>query len=134
MEYKDLLDKAYLSIPQKALEHARFELPKADSMIQGKKTIVKGFSILMKDIRRDEKHFLKFLTKETGAPITKTNNNLTISGKVSGMQLNKLIGSYFEQFILCPECKKPDTKIISEHGQKQLKCEACGAVNPVRGL
>ncbi len=132
--YEELLVKAYHSIPQKALSHERFVIPRAESFIQGTKTIVKGFNILIKDMRRDKKHFLKYLTKETAAPITEGNNQIIISGKIGAIQLNKLIESYFNQFVLCPECKKPDTKVISQDGVHMLKCEACGAIKPVAGL
>lgn len=129
-----MLERAYLSIPKKALENERFEIPKAESMIQGSKTIIKSFNNLMKQMKRDEKHFIKYLTKETATGITKSNNQLIINGKVNSFQLNKLVENYFRQFVLCPECGKPDTKVITQNKAKLLKCEACGAINPVRGL
>jgi translation initiation factor 2 subunit 2 len=133
-DYDKMLARAYLSIPKEALEHERFVVPRADSLIQGKKTVMRGFSTLLKDLRRDKKHFLKYLMKETGAPITENGNNLIISGKVNSIEMNKIIGNYFSQFVLCSECGKPDTKIISERGTKMMKCEACGALTPVKGI
>jgi translation initiation factor 2 subunit 2 len=135
MDYNKMVDRAYLSIPQKALEHFRFEIPRADSFIQGSKTIVKNFSTIMKDMRRDDKEFLKFLTKETATSASKTGTGqLTINGKVNMIQLNRLIETYFNQFILCSECKKPDTHILTQDGVRLLKCEACGATKPVKSL
>jgi translation initiation factor 2 subunit 2 len=134
MNYEDMISRAYLSIPKEALEHKRFEIPKADSNIQGKKTFVKGFNNLIKEMRRDKKHFLKYLTKETGTSVTESGQNIIINGKVGAIQLNKLIESYFKQFVLCQECGKPDTKIISQQGTKMMKCEACGAINPVKSI
>ncbi|MEK6958831.1 MAG: translation initiation factor IF-2 subunit beta [archaeon] len=134
MSYEKMLERAYLSIPKKALEHSRFEIPRAESFIQGTKTIVRGFGQLMKDMRRDKEHFLKFLTKETALPITESNNQLIINGKVGAIQLNKLIENYFNQFVLCSECKRPDTRILNQEGAKLMKCEACGAVKPIKGL
>jgi translation initiation factor 2 subunit 2 len=133
-KYEELLNKAYHSIPQKALTHERFEIPKIESFIQGNKTIAKGIGELLRTMRRDKKHLLKWLTKETALPITENNNQLTINGKIGAIQLNKLIESYFNQFVLCPECKKPDTTVISQDGVHMLKCEACGAIKPVAGL
>ena len=133
-DYDKMLDRAYLSIPKKALEHERFVIPRADSLIQGKKTVMRGFGVLLKDLRRDKKHFLKYLMKETGAPVTEHGNNLTIGGKVNSIEMNKIIGNYFSQFVLCSECGKPDTKIVTEHGTKMMKCEACGAITPVKGI
>jgi translation initiation factor 2 subunit 2 len=132
--YEDLLSKAYNSIPKKALTQERFEIPKVESFLQGNKTLVKGINALIDSMRRDKKHFVKWLMKETALPISEGNNQLIINGKVNSYQLNKLIEIYFKQFILCPECKKPDTKVISEGGTKLLKCEACGAIKSVAGL
>jgi len=132
--YEALLGKAYNSIPQKALTHERFEIPRVESFIQGSKTIVRGFGELIRTMRRDKKHFLKWLTKETALPITETNNQLLINGKIGAIQLNKLVEAYFNSFVLCPECKKPDTKVVINEGIHMLKCEACGAIKPVAGL
>jgi len=132
--YEELLSKAYNSIPKKALSQERFEIPRVESFLQGSKTIMKGYNNLIDTMRRDKKHFLKWLMKETAMPISEGNNQLTITGKVPAYQLNKLIEVYFKQFVLCPECKKPDTKVISEGGTKLLKCEACGAIKSVAGL
>jgi translation initiation factor 2 subunit 2 len=132
--YEELLGKAYNSIPQKALSHERFEIPKIESFIQGNKTIMKGLSELIRNMRREKKHFIKWLNKETALPTIESNNQLIINGKIGTIQLNKLIENYFNQFVLCPECKKPDTKVISQEGIHLLKCEACGAIKPVSGL
>ena len=134
LKYDEMLDRAYLSIPKKALDHERFEIPRVESNIQGKKTFVKGVTALLKEMRRDKKHFLKFLTKETGTSVTESGANLLVNGKIGAIQLNKLIENYFKQFVLCSECKKPDTKILTQQGTKMMKCEACGAITPVKGI
>jgi translation initiation factor 2 subunit 2 len=134
LNYEEMLNRAYLSIPKEALEHERFEIPRADSNIQGKKTFVRNTNQLIKEMRRDKKHFLKFLTKETGTSVTESGANLIINGRVGAIQLNKIIESYFSQFVLCSVCGKPDTKIISQQGTKMMKCEACGAITPVKGI
>ncbi|MDD3160235.1 MAG: translation initiation factor IF-2 subunit beta [Candidatus ainarchaeum sp.] len=134
MNYEEMLDRAYLLIPKEALNHERFVIPVAESMIQGKKTIMKGISGLIKDMRRDEKHFMKYLMKETGLPITKNGNQIIINGKLGAIQLNKIIENYFKDFVLCASCGKPDTKILTENGAKVMKCEACGAIAPVKNI
>ncbi len=133
-KYEEMLEKAYATIPKEALEHSRFEIPRVDSNIQGKKTFVKGITGILKEMRRDKKHFLKYITKETATSVTESGQNIIINGKFGAIQLNKIVENYFKQFVICPECGKPDTKIISQHGTKLMKCEACGAMNPVRGL
>ena len=129
-----MLERLYLSLPKHALEKARFEIPAFESFVQGNRTIVKNFSAVLKIIRRKEKHFLKFLTKELATPAAAEEGRLIITGKFSQMQLQTLLKSYVETFVLCHECKKPDTKIVEEQGVKMLKCEACGAISPIKKL
>ena len=108
-------------------------MPRVDSFFQGTKTIVRGFNQLMDTMRRD-KNIYKVVNERNSTTDKEVNNQLIINGKVNSYQLNKLIESYYKQFIFCPECKRPDTKVITEGGTKLLKCEACGAVKSVMGL
>jgi translation initiation factor 2 subunit 2 len=134
MEYQKMLDRLYLSLPKQTLEKARFEIPEFESFIQGNRTIVKNFAAVLKIIRREEKHFLKFLTKELATPGSMEEGRLILNGKFLQPQLQSLLKSYVETYVLCHECKKPDTKIAEEQGVKMLKCEACGAFSPIRKL
>lgn len=134
MEYEKMLERLYLSLPRQALERARFELPEADSIIQGNRTIVKNFSYIIKTLRREEKHFLKFITKELATAASIEEGRLVLNGKFAQPQIQALIKSYADSFVLCHECRKPDTKVIEQQGVKMLKCEACGAVSPVKKI
>jgi len=135
MEYEKMLDRLYASLPERTKKHERFEMPQADSFMQGNKTIVKNFAAILKIINRDSKHLFKFLAKETAsAAFIDDNNRLVLNGKFGREQVNKLIEGYISQFILCPECKRPDTKVIEKQGVRMLKCEACGAISSVKGL
>lgn len=135
MEYEKMLKGLYASLPEKSKKHERFQMPEAESFIQGNKTIVQNFSAILKVIIRDSKHLFKFLAKETATSAAiDDNNRLVLSGKFSREQVNRLIESYITQFILCPECKRPDTKVVEKQGVRMLKCEACGAISSVKGL
>ena len=47
--------------------------------------------------------------------------------------INKKLEEFTNKYVLCKECKKPDTHIEElGHGLKQLICEACGARNSLR--
>jgi translation initiation factor 2 subunit 2 len=129
-KYNKLLSKAYLMLPSQGQETQRLEIPKPDSFIQGNKTNVKNFGQIIKLINRPEKHFMKFLSKETATSVTATEGKLTINGKFNSMQVNKFFDSYLKQYVYCTECKKPDTKFVEQSGIKVIKCEACGAIFP----
>ena len=134
MSYEKMLDRLYLSLPKQALTKERFEVPAIESYIQGSKTIIKNFSSILKLINREEKHILKFITKEIGTACSTSEGRLILNGKFSEKHVTELIHSYIKQYVLCSECNRPDTKFTERHGVKMLKCEACGAINPVRHL
>lgn len=130
-----MLQRSYNILPKEALNTERFELPKLESFIQGTKTIVKNFSQAIKSINREPKHLIKYLTNDLGLPITFNEGKLVINGKFSEHQLNQSFKNYCDEYVLCHECKKPDTKIIEQPGGiKMLKCDACGASKPVKRL
>ena len=132
LDYDKMLDRLYLQVPEKNKETTRMEIPKPEILIQGKKTIVKNFSAFAKAVERSEKHFLKYVTKETASSATAVGGKLTINGKFPYMQVEKIFDGYVKTFVLCPECKRPDTKITDHKGFKIMKCEACGAVSTLR--
>lgn len=134
MDYEKMLDRAYMLLPKNALKKERFEPPKFESHVQGTKTLVKNFSAVLKKLKREEKHLMKFLTNDLAVPITYNEGKILISGKFSSIQLNTVLDNYLNQYVLCHECKKPDTKIIENQGIKVLKCDACGAMQPVKRL
>lgn len=133
-----MLDRLYLSLPKQALNKERFEMPRAESFVQGTKTIIKNFSAILKAINRDDeqskRHLFKYLARETGTAANIEDTKLALNGKFSEYQVNELLKSYIEQFVLCPVCKKPDTHVTEKQGVKILKCEACGAISSIKGL
>jgi translation initiation factor 2 subunit 2 len=135
MEYEKMLDRLYASLPEKTKKHERFQMPVAESFQQGTKTIVRNFSQIIKTINRDERHAFKFLAKETATNAAMDEGGkLVLNGKFSNQQINDLVASYINQFVLCPECKRPDTEVVEKQGVRMLHCEACGAIRPVKGL
>ncbi len=133
LSYEQMLDRLYTVIPQRSLEKERFEFPRVESFIQGPKTYIKNFLQLLKLMRReDPKDVLKFLNKESAAPAQVEGDRLVMTGKFSEIQINEWFTRFLNEFVLCKECKKPDTHYIEHNGVRQLKCEACGAVSPIR--
>lgn len=129
-KYNELLSKAHLMMPSKEEEKQRLEIPSPDSFIQGNKTIVKNFGQILKVINREEKHFMKFLSKETASAVTSAEGKITFNSKINALQISRLFDAYMKLFVFCPECGKPDTKFAEHGGVKIIKCDACGAVFP----
>lgn len=132
MDYEKMLDRLYLSLPKHTLSRERFKMPAIESFTQGNKTVVKNFSTIARTIKRDEKHLFKFITKEIATAASIEEGRLVLNGRFTEEQLGQLLQAYLKQFVLCRECGKPDTKFIEHQGVKMLKCEACGAMAPVK--
>jgi len=56
---------------------------------------------------------------------------LEVIGRFSKGLVDKKIDLYVKNYVLCPECGKPDTKIIKKDRFFIMKCEACGAKHPI---
>lgn len=131
MKYEELLDTLYEKLPNKAVRKERFEPPKFSSMVEGNQTIVKNFSEVAGTLRREPNHMLKYVTKELATAGNFDGRRAFLSGKFREEQLNSRLGAYIAEYVLCSECKKPDTELITFEGIKYKRCEVCGARSPV---
>ncbi|MFQ5621573.1 MAG: translation initiation factor IF-2 subunit beta [Candidatus Nanoarchaeia archaeon] len=134
MDYEELLKRAREQLPESVFEKERFEIPKVVGHIEGSKTIIRNFGKIAQELNRPVEHLLKYVLKELATPGSLRGNTLTIGSKVSAGRLNAKIRQYAEEFVLCPECGKPDSKIIKEGEFSSLKCLACGAKKPVKSI
>ncbi len=133
LDYYQLLDKAFSELPQLSEEKADFVIPEVDSLIQGNKTIIKNIEQIADKARREKSEIAKYLTKELAAPVNINNQSLDIGTKISQASLNAKIKRYFEVYVICKECHKPDTHIEGkERGYVNIRCEACGAKYTVK--
>lgn len=132
MDYKELLKSARDDLPEAAFEKQRFEIPKARGHLQGNMTVISNFKQIADMLGRPVEHILKFILKEIAAPGGLKPKGLLIGTKVNASKINEKIKQYAHEYVLCPECGKPDTKIEKEDGFAFLKCTACGQRHPIK--
>ncbi len=130
--YIELLRRAKMSLP-KSVAIERWELPRANVQISGKRTTVRNFSEIAKTIRRDPQHIAKYIFKELAVPGS-VGEALELQGKFTSEQINRRIEDYVKEFVLCSECGKPDTQLVKQERLWSMKCEACGAKRPVKSV
>ena len=130
--YEALLNEAYEKVKQVKGTRERFEIPKIEGRIEGKKTILTNFIQISSHLRRPVEHFLKFLLKELATPGQLEGDRLILNNKIPSAKINQKIEEYTNEFVLCKECKKPDTQIIKEDRLSFLHCLACGAKHSIR--
>jgi len=132
LDYRKMLDEAYLELPPSVFKHKRFEVPRPSITISGSRTIFHNFKEICDVINRDPNHVLKFLSKEMATATAMEGSRVIFQGRFETETFERLIKRYVEQYVICPVCRRPDTKIIKEKRLYFLECEACGARSPVR--
>jgi len=132
--YEDLLDDLYKNLPKKVSTGERFEPPRLQSFMQGSQTIVKNFTDAANALRRDPQHMLKFISKELATAGNVEGSRAILQGKFKEEQLNARLTAYIKEYVLCNECKKPDTTLTVFEGAKYKRCEVCGARAPVKSI
>ena len=72
------------------------------------------------------------MLKELAASGQKEGDRLVLNKKVPSARINQKVEEYAKEFVLCKECKKPDTELIKEGRLTFIRCLACGAKHSVR--
>ena len=132
MKYEDMLKRGRDLLPESVHAADRFEVPKVRGHLQGSRTVLSNFAEIASTLGREHNHLLKFILKELATPGEMKKNGYVVMGsKVAASRINEKIKQYARIFVICPECGKPDTKIVKEREVSFMKCQACGAKSPI---
>ncbi len=132
-DYDRLLDNIYSNLPEKATQSERFDMPKFEYFTEGNKTIVKNFRSVADKLRREPQFVAKYFSKELAVPVEIQGERLVLQRRLSDNIVNKKLEEFVNKYVICKECKRPDTHIEElGHGFRQLVCESCGARTPIR--
>ncbi len=130
-DYDTLLKRARANLPEKVTKHERFKVPDADVFLEGKTTVLRNFEDITNAINRDTQQVLAYLLRELGTAGTIDGRRAVFKGRVNPGQIEDRIRGYVDTYVLCSECKRPDTRIEKEGRITILECDACGAHRPV---
>ena len=130
--YEALLNKAYANITVQSESIERFIVPEPKSYIEGKTTVLENFAEIANVVRRDQDHLMKYLLGELGTAGKIDGNRAIFNGKFEPTLINGLIKSYVDDYVICSECGKPDTRLVKDDRVLLLRCDACGGHRPVR--
>ncbi|MCX6694760.1 MAG: translation initiation factor IF-2 subunit beta [Candidatus Altiarchaeota archaeon] len=133
-DYEKLLDRAWGMLPDKLKSHERFEIPQAVTFVEGQTTIIKNFNEIASMFNMQPSHLMKFLSKELAAPGNIEPNRVIIQRVLRKSVIDAKIKDYAEEFVLCSQCKRPDTKFDEMNNQGIIKCDACGGWRPLRRI
>jgi len=132
--YDELLKRACSQMPEVSLKRERLELPRFFSTTIGMRTVISNFKEVADVLDRDPQHILKFLTREMATAATFHDSRAIFQGKFRRDSFERLLQRYMDSFVVCPVCKRPDTKIVKEKRLSFLVCNACGARSSIKQL
>ncbi len=130
--YEKILEQGMKNFPNTLVKKERFEMPKVQGHIEGNKTIINNFLQVADQLRRKPEHILKFLQRELATPGIVKEGRLILGRKIGSMQINEKLERYAKIFVICRECRKPDTQLIKEGQVQMIKCTVCGARHPAK--
>ncbi len=126
-----MLNRALEKIPKKPTTGERFEMPKPSTITIGGRTIIQNFGEVCTQLNRDPHHILKFLSKEMATAATFDGTRVIFQGKFGAQSIVRLLEIYVNRYVICPICRRPDTKVEKQGRFFFLVCEACGARSSV---
>ncbi|HID17606.1 TPA: translation initiation factor IF-2 subunit beta [Candidatus Bathyarchaeota archaeon] len=130
-EYLKLLDRVLSKLPKKVTTGERFTLPAPSVATTGNRTYILNFAEIAEKLNRNPNHLLKFLSKEMATAGVISGPRVIFQGRFPESTVRRLIEIYASKFVICPICKRPDTKIAKEGRFLFLVCEACGAKSSI---
>lgn len=132
--YENLLKRIESGLSNRSKQsETRFELPIVDIMWEGQKTFLRNFSEFPKRLRKDPDKVLQYLSKEFAVPAERIGDKAMFIGKRDPDDFTRLFKIYVKDYLECPTCTSPDTKIVKENRIPFMICEACGAKSTVKG-
>lgn len=111
----------------------RYRMPTVYGKIEGRgngiKTVVPNISDLALSLKRDAGEVNKFFGCELGSQTTYNadSDRAVVNGAHTDAVLQQLVHKYIELFVLCPNCRLPETEYKIKSGCIYHKCMACGA-------
>ena len=133
MDYQEMLARAKKDLPEISESSERFNIPKAKGHVQGNATVISNFHTIADTLDRPMTHISKYLSKQLAAKaVIKKERYLVFNTKLSASKVNEKLADYADKYVICPTCTKPETQIIRKGQTLTLKCNACGAQNPVK--
>ncbi len=115
----------------------RYKMPKIMAKVEGRgngiKTVLVNIVDLGAALNREPAEICKFFGCELGSQ-TKyeaDTDRAIVNGSHNAPDLQNHLSRYIESFVLCKNCRLPETYYKVKHEIISQKCNACGSVEPV---
>jgi translation initiation factor 2 subunit 2 len=129
--YSALLERARAQLPPVRTGSERFVVPEPDAMTDGRNTVIRNLTDIAGVLRREPEHLIGFLAREFGCPGVVEAPRGVLKSRLTKEAIATRVREYTAKYVICSECKRPDTHLKKEGRLTLLVCEACGAQRPV---
>jgi len=116
----------------------RYRMPVLLTKIEGKgngiKTVIPNMSDVAKALSRPPSYTTKYFGCELGATtiLDEKTDRWIVNGAHDANRMRELLDGFIDKFVLCGECKNPETVLSITKNQEILRdCKACGATTMV---
>ena len=110
----------------------RYKMERLLSKIEGKgngiKTVIVNLSNVADQLARPPSYVIKYFGFELGAQtnIDPKDDRWIINGAHEASKLQDYLDGFITKFVLCKDCKNPETVVNVKDGEILLDCKACG--------
>ncbi|MBS1264153.1 MAG: Translation initiation factor 2 subunit beta [Methanonatronarchaeales archaeon] len=132
MNYEEMLARGKELTEDLSETGERFSYPDPESFKEGTTTVLRNFSDIASALNREEEHLLRFLNRQLGTAGKIQGDMIVFQGDFSSDEIESRLENYVEEYVLCSECMRPDTRLVRVNRTQMLKCDACGARMPVK--
>jgi len=136
-DYEWLLKRLYQKIPPRS-GSAELVLPDPDMIKVGDRIIVRNFRKIAEKLKRDPYIVARYLLKETGAGgrYDDETGHLVLDSELSRITIVEFLRRFEKTYVRCPTCMSIDTRLEKKEKERMwiLRCEACGAEQPVKPI
>lgn len=111
----------------------RYKMPTVFAKLEGRgngsKTVIPNITDVGLSLHRDPGEVNKFFGCEMGAQTTYNveTDRAVVNGHHTDKVLQQMMHKYIEGFVLCTNCRLPETEYKIKQGSIYQKCAACGA-------
>ncbi|KAI9504380.1 eukaryotic translation initiation factor 5 [Coemansia spiralis] len=110
----------------------RYQMPKMQGKIEGKgngiKTVLPNITDVARALSRPPSYATKYFGTELGAQtkMDEKNEKYIVNGAHEVSKLQDILDGFIDKFVLCGNCKCPETDLIVKDQFIVKKCKACG--------
>ena len=114
----------------------RYKMPRITAKVEGRgngiKTVLTNIIEISQSLNREAPEITKFFGCEIGSQTTYAadTERAVVNGAHNPPDLQNHLGKYIELFVLCKQCRLPETSYRVKGGVIFQKCAACGSKDP----